>query len=140
MCNAVFIKRITWLFLLFLIAFLLLYWCFYLFTFNVYLFLKKRETVWVGKGQRETDTESEAGSRLWAVTTEPDAGLEPTNREIVTWAKVRRSTDWTTQAPHYIDVFKTKYCYNLSNIQGCFPSPYFHIWREPDQYVAFWPT
>ena len=36
--------------------------------------------------EREGDTESETGSRLWAVSTEPDAGLEPTNREIMTWA------------------------------------------------------
>ena len=34
--------------------------------------------------EREGDTESEAGSRLRAVSTEPDAGLEPTNREIMT--------------------------------------------------------
>ena len=34
--------------------------------------------------EREGDTESEAGSRLRAVSTEPDPGLEPTNREIVT--------------------------------------------------------
>ena len=34
--------------------------------------------------EREGDTESEAGSGLWAVSTEPDAGLEPTNREITT--------------------------------------------------------
>ena len=34
---------------------------------------------------REGDTESEAGSRLRAVSsTEPDAGLELTNREITT--------------------------------------------------------
>ena len=31
----------------------------------------------------EGDTESEAGSRLRAVSTEPDAGLELTNCEIV---------------------------------------------------------
>ena len=38
-----------------------------------------------GKGaKREGDTESEAGSRLRAVSTEPDAGLEPVNREITT--------------------------------------------------------
>ena len=37
-----------------------------------------------GGAEREGDTESEAGSRLRAVRTEPDAGLEPTNREIVT--------------------------------------------------------
>ena len=37
-----------------------------------------------GGAEREGDTESEAGSGLRAVSTEPDAGLEPTNREIVT--------------------------------------------------------
>ena len=34
--------------------------------------------------EREGDTESEAGSRLHAVSTEPNAGLESTNCEIVT--------------------------------------------------------
>ena len=34
--------------------------------------------------EREGDTESEAGSRLLAVSTEPDAGLELTNSEIMT--------------------------------------------------------
>ena len=38
-----------------------------------------------GRGaEREGDTESEAGSRLRAVSTEPDAGLELMDREIVT--------------------------------------------------------
>ena len=49
--------------------------------------------------EREGDTEPEAGSRLWAVSTEPDAGLELTNREIMTWAKAGRPTDCATQAP-----------------------------------------
>ena len=53
----------------------------------------------MGEGQRERETESEAGSRLWAISTEPDAGLELTDREIVTRAEVRRLTDWATQAP-----------------------------------------
>ena len=36
-----------------------------------------------GRGrERETDTESEAGARLGAVRTEPDAGPEPTDREL----------------------------------------------------------
>ena len=52
-----------------------------------------------GVAEREGDTESEAGSRLRAVGTEPDAGLEPMNREIMTWAEVGCSTDWATQAP-----------------------------------------
>ena len=37
-----------------------------------------------GGAEREGDTESEAGSRLRAVSTEPDGGLEPTDGEIVT--------------------------------------------------------
>ena len=39
--------------------------------------------------EREGDTESEAGSRLRAVSTELDTGLEPTDREIMTSAEVR---------------------------------------------------
>ena len=41
-----------------------------------------------GGAEREGDTESETGSRLWAVSPEPDAGLELTDREIMTWAEV----------------------------------------------------
>ena len=52
--------------------------------FNVYLFLREREHTSRGGAEREGDTESEAGSRLRAVSTEPDAGLKPTNREIMT--------------------------------------------------------
>ena len=46
-----------------------------------------------GGSEREGDTESETGSRLRAVSTEPDAGLGPTDGEIMTWAEVGRSTD-----------------------------------------------
>ena len=55
--------------------------------FNVYLFLRARERNSASGGgtEKEGDTESEAGSRLRrAVSTEPDAGLGPTNREIMT--------------------------------------------------------
>ena len=37
-----------------------------------------------GGAEREGDTEHEAGSRLRAIGTEPDAGLELTSREIIT--------------------------------------------------------
>ena len=37
-----------------------------------------------GRAEREGDTESEAGSRLRDVSTEPDAGLKPRNCEIMT--------------------------------------------------------
>ena len=36
-----------------------------------------------GGAEREGDRESQIGSRLLAVSTEPDAGLELTNREIM---------------------------------------------------------
>ena len=49
-----------------------------------------------GGAEREGDTESEAGSRLWAISPEPDAGLELTDHEIVTWLK---SVKHPTQAP-----------------------------------------
>ena len=52
-----------------------------------------------GGAEREGDTGSEAGSRLWAISPEPDAELELTDCEIVTWAEVGRSTNWATQAP-----------------------------------------
>ena len=48
----------------------------------MYLFLRDRECE-QGRS-RERDTESEAGSKLRAVSTEPDARLELTDREIMT--------------------------------------------------------
>ena len=51
------------------------------------------------RAEGEEDTESKAGSRLRAVSTEPDAGLEPMNRKIMTWAEVGLPTDWATRAP-----------------------------------------
>ena len=36
-----------------------------------------------GGAEREGDTESEAGSMLWAVSTEPYAGLKLTDHEIM---------------------------------------------------------
>ena len=52
----------------------------------VYIFLRQREAEDErGRGrERGGDTESKAGSRLPAVSTEPDAGLELMNREIMT--------------------------------------------------------
>ena len=49
-----------------------------------------------GGGQRFR--ESQTGSKLWAVSTEPDVGLELTNCKIMTWAEVGHLTDWATQA------------------------------------------
>ena len=54
------------------------------------------------EGQTEGDTESEAGSRLWAVSPEPDVELELINREIMTRAEVGHLTDRATQAPLFL--------------------------------------
>ena len=73
----------TILFYFILFYFILFY---FILFFNVYLFLREGKTECkLGRGrEREGNTESEAGSRLQAVCTEPDAGLELTNCEIVT--------------------------------------------------------
>ena len=56
--------------------------------FNVFYFWDRdRQSMNGGGAEREGDTESETGSRLWAISSEPDAGLEPTDHEIMTWLK-----------------------------------------------------
>ena len=65
----------------------------------MFIFERERQSVSRGGAETEGDTESEAGARLWAVSTEPDAGLELTHREIMTWAEVGHLTDWATQVP-----------------------------------------
>ena len=52
--------------------------------FNVYFRERERERAQAGEEQKEGDTDSEIGSRLRAVSTEPDTGLELTNHEIMT--------------------------------------------------------
>ena len=67
--------------------------------FLIYFWDRERQSMSRGGADRGGVTESEAGSRLWAVGTEPDAGLKLTDCEIMTWAKVGCLTDWATQAP-----------------------------------------
>ena len=55
-----------------------------------------------GGTEREGDPESQAGSRLRAISAEPNAGIEPTSPEIMTWAKVECLTDCATQAPRVL--------------------------------------
>ena len=65
----------------------------------MFIYFWERESESGGGTEKQGDTESKAGSRLRAVSTEPDAGLELTSREMMTWAEVGRLTDWATQAP-----------------------------------------
>ena len=52
----------------------------------MFMILRGRERQSTSKegAERKGDTESEAGSRLSAVSTGPNVGLKPTNCEIVT--------------------------------------------------------
>ena len=70
------------------IKFIFLYKFFFYFFFNVYLFLGQRETEneW-GRGRERGRHRIGNISRLRAISPEPDAGLELTDREIGTWLK-----------------------------------------------------
>ena len=50
----------------------------------MFIFERERYSTSRGRAEREGDTESKAGSRLRAASTEPDAGLKLTDREIMT--------------------------------------------------------
>ena len=66
-------------------------WLFFFFNFffqHLFIFGTERQSIMNGGGaEREGDTESETGSRLRAISPEPDAGLKLTDRKIVTWLK-----------------------------------------------------
>ena len=75
--------------------------------FYVCLFLREREHTSGRGAEREGDTESKAGYRLWAVSAEPSVGLEPTNYEIMTGAEVGRLTDWATQVHQEVMLYSS---------------------------------
>ena len=53
--------------------------------YSLFTFERERAHRWGRGGERKTqNTESEADSRLWAVSAEPNVGLKPTNCEIMT--------------------------------------------------------
>ena len=91
----------------------------YLFIFLTFIYFwdRERQSMNGGGSEREGETESETGSRLWAVSTEPDAGLELTTREIMTWAEVGPLTDRATQAPHGSIYLKDLFIYE--RVWGC---------------------
>ena len=70
---------------------------FFIKIFLMFIFERERESTRVsasgGRAERGGDTESEAGARLQAVSTAPDAGLELRDRESMTRAEVGRVTD-----------------------------------------------
>ena len=79
----------------------------------MFIFERERQSLSGGGAERQEDTESKAGSRLWTVSAEPDMGLKPTNREIMTCAEVGRLTDWAPQVPLEFLVLKKSTTFNL---------------------------
>ena len=85
------------------------------FFLSLFIYHFWESTSWGEEEERDTHThtESEAGSGLWAVSIDPNAGLEPTNHKIMAWADVRRFMDWAMQVPLelflYIPVGKPNY-------------------------------
>ena len=76
---------------------------FKIFLMFIYLWDRERQSMSRGGAEREGHTESKAGSRLRAVSKEPNVGFELMDGEIMTWAEVRRLTDWATRAPQAPD-------------------------------------
>ena len=87
---------------------------------------RERESESMSRGgtEREGDTESEAVSRLWAVSTEPDEGLELTNWEIMTWAEVKCLTDWAPRRPWAITFNSRVYLFP----SGCLKHITYECW------------
>ena len=54
----------------------------------MFIYFWERESMSRGGEEREGDTESKAGSRLWAVSTEPNAELEHMNYEIMSQSQI----------------------------------------------------
>ena len=47
----------------------------------IYFWDRERQSMTGGGAEKEGDTESEAGSRLWAISPEPHAGIELMDRD-----------------------------------------------------------
>ena len=80
----------------------------------IYFFWEKKHK-W-GKG-RERERGERIPSRLCTVSPEPDAGLEPTNCEIMTWAEVRCLTIEPPRCPR-ITIFKGSYLSSACYVPG----------------------
>ena len=100
---------------------------------KVYLFiLREKESTIRGRAERHGERERIL-SRLHTVSAEPNMGLELTNREIMTWAEVGRSTDWAIQAP-LIFPFKQ----NMSVLASVCMHVHVRPWKWGQRGAATW--
>ena len=70
----------------------------------MFILESERQSASWGGAETEGDTESKAGSRLPAVSTEPNAGLELTNYEIMTWAEVNAELTEPPRRPYHVPI------------------------------------
>ena len=98
--------------------FFLNFYYFFLFFNILFIFERERPSMRRWGAEREGDIESEEGSRLCAVNTEPNAGLKLVGCEILTWAEVGRLASWATQVPQ--NWFFSKCGFHLVTIKRIF--------------------
>ena len=81
---------------------------FFLIFFSTFIYFwdRERQSMNGGGAEREGDTESETGSRIRAISPEPDAGLELTDREIVTWLKSDAQPTAPPRLPKMVQLLK----------------------------------
>ena len=71
------------------------------FIFLMFIYLKEREraSMWAQVGERERQMKRKNAKQV-PLGTEPDVGLDLTNREIMTWAQIKSwMLNWVTLAP-----------------------------------------
>ena len=59
---------------------------------SLFIYFESERNAWAGQGQRERERERKRQripSRLHALSSDPDAGLYPSNHEIMTWAEIK---------------------------------------------------
>ena len=74
----------------------------------IYFWQRETQSMSGRRAEKEGDTESKAGSKVQAVSTEPDTGPELRSREIMTWAEVGHLTNWATKAPPLLTILKIR--------------------------------
>ena len=101
------------------------------FFFNVYSFLKDRERQSTSRGGAETegDTESEAGSRLWAVNTEPERGAR-THETMRSWPELKSDAQPTESPRCSRKPSLIKYCEECVMLWLVRLCSYFRFWSH----------
>ena len=123
---------------------MLAYYFFFLIFLHLFILEKQSETKHErGRGrEKETQNLKQAPGSQQAVSTEPDAGLEPTNCEIMTWAKSDAQQTETPRRPSILTILsesnlrynlcgkitKTLFCppssrKQISHVKGALPVP-----------------